>query len=115
MHTSLVKLGYAVSTHASAESALTASETERFAAVILDLMMPEVDGFEFLTRFRRHPEHRATPVIVWTVKDLTIQDRARLQQHAQCVLAKGQGRPPNLADELRALVPARPHARKANS
>ncbi|MET0339952.1 MAG: response regulator [Polyangiales bacterium] len=108
MQTSLTRLGYAVAVCADTESALAAVSQSRFAAVILDLMMSEVDGFEFLTRFRRRPEHRDTPVIVWTVKDLTIPDRARLQEYAQCVLAKGAGRRPSLADELRVLMRVQP-------
>ncbi|MET0341124.1 MAG: response regulator [Polyangiales bacterium] len=108
MQASLTRLGYAVAACADAESALAAVSQSRFAAVVLDLLMPEIDGFEFLSRFRRRSEHRETPVIVWTVKDLTIPDRARIQHHAHCVLAKSSARPPHLAEELRTLVPVRP-------
>ena len=108
MQTTLGKLGYDVKTCSNAESALELAEQTRFTAVILDLMMPGMDGFEFLTHFRRKPEHLSTPVIVWTVKDLTFQDRSRLQQHVQCVFAKGDGRPTNLAEELRALARGQP-------
>ena len=44
------------------------------AAVVLDLLMPEMDGFEFLRIFRRTRAGRRTPVIVWTVEDLTAEE-----------------------------------------
>ena len=40
---------------------------------VLDLVMPGVDGFEFLDRLRRLPAGQTIPVIVWTVKDLTLE------------------------------------------
>jgi CheY-like chemotaxis protein len=41
-------------------------------------MMPEMDGFEFLAQLRRHPALRDVPVVVLTAKDLTDEDRRRL-------------------------------------
>ena len=41
-------------------------------------MMPEMDGFEFLDEVRRHEEWRDIPVIVITARDVTAEDRARL-------------------------------------
>ena len=43
--------------------------------ILLDLMMPEMDGFEFLAEMRQHPEWKAIPVVVLTAKDLTPEDR----------------------------------------
>jgi hypothetical protein len=57
--------------------------------VLLDLMMPEMDGFEFLDALRRRPALRALPVIVVTAKDLTDDDRRRLNGGVQDVLRKG--------------------------
>ena len=51
--------------------------------------MPGMDGFEFLERFRRCPPAADTPVIVWTAKDLTADDHARLAASAQAVVLKG--------------------------
>jgi CheY-like chemotaxis protein len=63
--------------------------------------MPEMDGFGFLERFRRLPECRTTPVIVWTVKDLTQEDYTRLQWSVQGVLGKGQAGSASVVEELR--------------
>jgi CheY-like chemotaxis protein len=48
------------------------------ALILLDLGMPRMDGFEFLTRLRGHHAHKTTPVIVVTARDLSEQDHKRL-------------------------------------
>ena len=60
-------------------------------AIVLDLLMPEMDGFEFLARLRRDPATQETPVIVWTMKELTSDDRDRLRRLAQEVVTKAGG------------------------
>jgi len=69
--------------------------------------MPEMDGFEFLERFRQTAAGRETPVIVWTVKDLTRDDYARLQSSAQGVIAKGQSSAASVVEELRRFLPGK--------
>ena len=59
--------------------------------IILDLMMPRMDGFEFITRLTSNPEWRQVPVIVMTARDLTQEDRLRLNGHVAQVLHKGGG------------------------
>ncbi|AWV88737.1 hybrid sensor histidine kinase/response regulator [Bradymonas sediminis] len=57
--------------------------------VLLDLMMPQMDGFEFLRRFREIEAFQNTPVIVVTAKELTDDEKIQLQRDANEVLAKG--------------------------
>jgi signal transduction histidine kinase/CheY-like chemotaxis protein len=57
--------------------------------VLLDLMMPEMDGFTVLERMRERESTRSIPVIVLTAQVLTWQDMARLQQGVAAILAKG--------------------------
>jgi CheY-like chemotaxis protein len=57
-------------------------------AIVLDLMMPEMDGFEFLERLRHRAEWRAIPVIVVTSKDLTEEDHRRLNGDVEHILQK---------------------------
>jgi CheY-like chemotaxis protein len=56
--------------------------------IVLDLMMPEIDGFGFLEELRRHPEWRGIPVIVVTAKDLTDEDHRRLNGGVEHILQK---------------------------
>jgi len=79
--------------------------------VLLDLMMPEMDGFEFLDALRRRPELRALPVIVVTAKDLTDDDRRRLNGGVQDVLQKGAHGRDDLLAAIGDLVAARGGAR----
>jgi signal transduction histidine kinase/CheY-like chemotaxis protein len=72
--------------------------------VLLDLMMPEMDGFEFVTQMRRIDALRAVPVVVVTAKDLTTEDRARLNGNVARVMQKGAYGRDELIAELRALL-----------
>ncbi|MDT8369244.1 MAG: response regulator [Longimicrobiales bacterium] len=62
---------------------------DRPSLILLDLIMPEVDGFGFLEELQRRPEVREIPVVVITAKDLTDEDRARLNGGVERILAKG--------------------------
>jgi signal transduction histidine kinase/CheY-like chemotaxis protein/HAMP domain-containing protein len=56
--------------------------------IVLDLMMPEMDGFEFLEELRRRAEWRGIPVLVVTAKDLTEEDHRRLNGEVERILQK---------------------------
>jgi signal transduction histidine kinase/DNA-binding response OmpR family regulator len=57
-------------------------------AIILDLMMPEMDGFEFVDELRRAPAWRDIPVVIVTARDLTAEDRGRLNGGVERVIQK---------------------------
>jgi len=61
-------LGYAAQTATDGKAALAMLETERFDVILLDLLMPQMDGFEVLEELKNHPTLRDIPVIV--VSDL---------------------------------------------
>lgn len=84
--------------------ALAAVKTQRPAAILLDLVMPEMDGFEFLHNLHAHPPWRDIPVVVLTSKDLTEDDRKRLQGGVERVLEKGTLSRHRFLDEVRRLV-----------
>ena len=105
--------GYLPLTESDARAALRIAEKEQPAAIILDLMMPGMDGFEFMERLRRRPDSINTPVIVWTVKDLTVEDRMRLQARVQGVVVKGQSGTAQLFAELEKYVARPPDAPEA--
>ncbi len=70
-------------------------------AVILDLMMPGLSGFDVVTRLRERSESRDLPIVIYTVKDLTPEERTRLMSQVQAIAIKG--RPADLLDVLRRM------------
>ncbi len=76
------------------------------SVVLLDLMMPEMDGFEFVAEFRRHEAWRAIPIVVITARDLSHADRERLNGYVQKILQKGAHGRDQLLAEVRDLVVA---------
>ena len=71
---------------------------------LLDLLMPEMDGFEFVLEFRRHAEWRHIPVVVLTSKDLSAEDRQRLSGQVERILYKGGSSCDSLLAEVRDIV-----------
>jgi hypothetical protein len=72
--------------------------------VLLDLMMPVMDGFEFVLEMRRMEPTRSIPIVIVTAKDLTEEDRRRLQGNIAGLVQKGgRGRDDFLA-QIRELV-----------
>ena len=73
-------------------------------AVILDLMMPEMDGFSVIEALRANPETATIPVIVATAKELTPDEKNRLSGHIQALLQKGDFLNDEFLDEVKALL-----------
>jgi CheY-like chemotaxis protein len=78
--------------------------------IVLDLMMPEVDGFRFAEELGRHETWRTIPVLVVTAKDLSDRERHLLHRYAFRVLEKGTASRRELQDLIRLEVAA--HARR---
>jgi PAS domain S-box-containing protein len=100
----LGQLGYRPVCLASAEEALRAAAAEPPAVVVVDLLMPGMDGFEFVARLRDTPRASRIPIIVWTVKDVSAAERARLRAAAAAIVSKGAGGAGPLVDQLRAIL-----------
>ncbi len=115
MEATLAHLGYQPLCRADGAAGLATVESERPAAIVLDLLMPAMDGFEFLERFRQSPAGPHTPVIVWTAKELTAEDRARLRAMAQGVVLKSHGGVAPLLAELQQHLSPPPAATEGGS
>jgi CheY-like chemotaxis protein len=74
--------------------------------VVLDLMMPEMDGFEFVHELRQHGAWREVPIVVVTARDLSDEERARLNGGVERVLRKSAFPREALLREVRDLVAA---------
>jgi DNA-binding response OmpR family regulator len=72
--------------------------------ILLDLMMPEMDGFEFMQRLRQRPECSAVPVIVVTARDLGDEERRRLNGQVARIIQKTPTSKNELLNEVRALL-----------
>jgi CheY-like chemotaxis protein len=75
--------------------------------VVLDLMMPEMDGFQLLDELHGKKEWKDLPVLVVTAKELTAEDRARLNGHVDRVLQKGSYQKDELIEQVARMVAAR--------
>lgn len=72
--------------------------------VVLDLMMPEMDGFAVLDELRAHSETANIPVIVSTAKELTRQEKGLLKGQIQSLMQKGDFLNDEFLEEVRALI-----------
>jgi len=103
----LERAGWAVTEAENGRVALERLAARTPRLVLLDLMMPEMDGFDFLDAVRRQPTLRTLPVIVLTAKDLTEDDRRRLNGGVDRIVQKGEPDPEWLMRELHTLVTRR--------
>jgi signal transduction histidine kinase/DNA-binding response OmpR family regulator len=85
---------------ADGEEALTAVAERRPDAIVLDLLMPRVDGFEVLERLQADPETRTIPVIVLTAQRLSADERRTVTSRAAALLGKAD----YSAEDLRRLI-----------
>jgi CheY-like chemotaxis protein len=74
--------------------------------IILDLMMPEMDGFDFILELRKSPAWRSIPVVVLTARDVSEEDRRRLNGSVAKILRKAAYRREELLLEVREQVKA---------
>jgi DNA-binding response OmpR family regulator len=96
--------GWTVDSAENGAVALEHVETSLPDLIVLDLMMPVMDGFEFLANFRLRDDAVNVPVLVVTAKDLTAEDRERLESGAQRVLQKTDFDRSKLLAQVRALT-----------
>jgi PAS domain S-box-containing protein len=105
MQVALETIGFSSRREQSGLLALAAVKRARPAAIVLDLSMPAMSGFEFLAQLRCDARAGGVPVIVWTAKELSRGERTHLQEKADAVLFKLAGSTgSSLVEELRAAL-----------
>ena len=100
----LRKAGQQVIEAANGREALHLLSVNRPAIILLDLMMPVMDGFDFLLEMRTHAEWQDIPVIVLTAKDLTEEDQRILSGRVEQVLEKSVHSREQLLQHIREVV-----------
>jgi signal transduction histidine kinase/CheY-like chemotaxis protein len=103
----LERAGWRVETAADGHLGLERVAAKVPGMILLDLMMPRMDGFEFLAELRRQPQYRHIPVIVITAKSLTTDDHQRLQGGVARIFEKATTSKEQLLAEMRNLLPKR--------
>jgi adenylate cyclase len=99
---------WAVREAANGREALDRLQQGKPDVILLDLMMPEMDGFAVVAALQKEADWRDIPVIVITSLDLDAKDRERLNAGVQLVLVKERFRPADLVERIRRLVQKKP-------
>jgi signal transduction histidine kinase/DNA-binding response OmpR family regulator len=86
----LEPLGWEVRTCGHGGEAQAVVRSELPAVVLVDLLMPDTDGFEVVDALHRDPETRSIPIVVLTAKTLTAADRRRLKGRVEFVASKSR-------------------------
>jgi adenylate cyclase len=103
MHGWLERPQWIVREAANGRQALVLLREEKPDVILLDLMMPEMDGFEVVAALQGDKDWRDIPVIVITSLDLNAKDRERLNSGVESVLVKEKFRPEDLVERIRQL------------
>jgi signal transduction histidine kinase/CheY-like chemotaxis protein len=72
--------------------------------ILLDLMMPEMDGFEVVAALQANPSWRNIPVVVVTALDISAEDRQRLNRGVEHIVSKNASSPAELLARIGALM-----------
>jgi CheY-like chemotaxis protein len=105
-----------ITTASNGCEALDAMHSRAFDAVVLDLRLPDISGFELLDRMQGDPLLCDVPVVVFTGKELTDEEETELRRMAKSIVVKGVQSPERLLDEtslfLHRLVADLPEAKR---
>ncbi len=104
MRQALAGQGFEVDEAPHGRAALAWLARNRPDAIVLDLVMPEMDGFELVDELRRRPEWRDIPVVVVTAMDLSDADRRRLNGAVERVISKSGQSTADLLREVGAAL-----------
>jgi len=96
--------GWTVSEAANGREALACVAAATPSLILLDLVMPEMDGFSFLAELHATPAWQHIPIIVLTARDLDHEEKGRLQGSVQRILQKGAYSREQLLGEVKSMV-----------
>ncbi len=108
MARTLEKADWQVREAGNGREALDQLTQEKPRLILLDLMMPVMDGFDFLLEMRANTEWQNIPVIVLTAKDLTEEDRRALSGRVEQIVEKGARAHEQVVNLIRQVVDRTP-------
>lgn len=111
----LKRLGYHPMCVGTRAEALAAVKQTPPAAIIVDLLMPAMKGFELLDQSRRMPAGRSVPTIAWSSRELPENERQQLRTSAQKMALRNQGDTEAMLEELRPYIARSERSRKTRS
>ena len=98
----LTTQGFRVLAARDGRQGIAMARHERPNLIVLDLLMPELTGFDVVRELRQYPESREIPILIFSVMDLTSEERERLRGSVQAIVTKGA-----MGDLLRELARVR--------
>jgi signal transduction histidine kinase len=101
--------GWEVAEAVDGKTAISMVETEAPLLIILDLVLPDISGFEFLAKLEQNGNFGIVPVIVLTAKELSADEKKLLREKANCVFQKGNFSRNELIEKIYGLIEASPH------
>jgi CheY-like chemotaxis protein len=91
----------------SGRDAIELAREENPDAIVLDLMMPDINGFDVVEALKERPETARIPVLIVTAKRITAEDRARLSGYVATIMEKADFDPERFAAEVRRAMSGR--------
>jgi CheY-like chemotaxis protein/signal transduction histidine kinase/HAMP domain-containing protein len=88
-----------IATAESGSEALALMRERAFDCVVLDLALPDISGFELLAQVQKDTKIRETPIVVFTGRELTVEEEGELRRQAKSIVLKGVRSPERLLDE----------------
>lgn len=104
MQEALTELDYVVDTAGNGHEALERMAAKTPDVIVLDLMMPEMDGYEFMAALQADPARRDIPVLIVTAKDLSSDDRHRLNVGVNNIIEKNGQHRDKLVEQVHRLL-----------
>ncbi len=104
---SLQQEGYDVTTATNGLTGLKKAQNEKFDLIILDLMLPGIDGFEICNRLRKEPDTAQTPILILSAKTHEKDVAMANEVGADAYLTKS-GDPAEIVTQVQALLSQKP-------
>jgi signal transduction histidine kinase/DNA-binding response OmpR family regulator len=100
----LVQAGWSIQAAENSIEAIEIIEKSPPMLILLDLMMPEMDGFEVIKKLRYHPQWQLIPIIVITSVELSTSEYAQMSKQVQNIFQKGKYELQDLLNEVNEVV-----------